>query len=82
MVFVQTYDGFCGEQLHLVRSLQNVGSSLANWLKKDFDYHNYDRENFLNRSLKGVKNLPLIYIIHQSLLAIEMILITEALIQR
>ena len=57
VVFVQTYDGFCCEQLHLVRSLQNVGPSLANWLKKDFDYHNYDRENFINRSLKGVKNL-------------------------
>ena len=55
---------------------------MANCLKKDFDYHNYDRQSVPNKSLKEIENIPVIYIFHQSLTMIQLILITDIVIQR
>ena len=65
-----------------LRSSQNLGSILANCLNKDFDYQNYNRQRVPNRSLKGVENLPVIYIFHQSFQTIQLILVTHAVIQK
>ena len=50
-------------------------------LKKSL-MENLIRQSVPNRSLKEVENLPVIYIFHQSLLTMQLILITDAVFKR